>query len=56
MKTVVYITDARFREPISAVRAKYYLPGQLPASTLIVVAGLASPEYLIEVDAIAVVD
>ena len=56
VKTTVFITDPRFREPVSAVRAKYLVPGNLPASTLIVCAGLASPDYLLEVEAIAVVD
>jgi enamine deaminase RidA (YjgF/YER057c/UK114 family) len=56
VKTTVYITDPRFREPVSVVRAKYLVPGSLPASTLIVCSGLASPDFLLEVEAIAVVD
>src|SRR5438132_10970034 len=56
VKTVVYITDPRFREPVSEVRAKYYQPGKLPASTLVVVAGLASPDSLLAVEAIAVLE
>ena len=56
VKTTVFITDPRFREPISEVRSKYLVPGSLPASTLIVCVGLASPDYLLEVEAVAVLD
>jgi enamine deaminase RidA (YjgF/YER057c/UK114 family) len=31
-----------------------YHPGEPPANTLLVVAGLADPRYLVEIDAIAV--
>jgi enamine deaminase RidA (YjgF/YER057c/UK114 family) len=51
----VYVTDPRFREPLSAVRQKY-LGDTLPTSTLVVVAGLANPDYLLEISAIAVLD
>lgn len=55
VKTTVYITDARYREAVGAVRNKYFA-GNLPASTLVVCAGLAQPEYLVEIEAIAVLD
>jgi enamine deaminase RidA (YjgF/YER057c/UK114 family) len=55
VKITVYITDPRFREPVAAVRAKY-LKDPKPASTLIICAGLASPDYLLEIEGIAVVD
>jgi reactive intermediate/imine deaminase len=55
VKITVYITDPRFREPAAEVRKRYFTDS-LPASTLLVVTGLASPDYLIEVDVIAVVD
>ena len=55
VKITVYITDPRFREPVAAVRAKY-LKDPKPASTLVVCAGLASPDYLVEIEGIAVVD
>lgn len=55
VKTTVYITDPRFREPVGKVRSKYFA-GHLPASTLVVCAGLAQPEYLVEIEAIAVLD
>jgi enamine deaminase RidA (YjgF/YER057c/UK114 family) len=55
VKITVFITDARFREPVAEVRRKY-LGTELPASTLLVVAGLAQPDYLLEIEGIAVVD
>lgn len=55
VKITVFVTDARFREPMAEVRSRY-LKDSLPASTLVVVAGLASPDYLIEIEGIAVVD
>jgi enamine deaminase RidA (YjgF/YER057c/UK114 family) len=53
-KMTIYLTDPRYREPLGAVRSKY-LGDNLPASTLVVVAGLASPDYLIEIEGIAYV-
>ena len=55
VKITIYITDARFREPLQEVRSKY-LTDPLPASTLIVVAGLASPDLLLEIEGTAVVE
>lgn len=55
VKITVFITDPRFREPVAEVRRKY-LGTELPASTLLVVAGLAQPDYLLEIEGIAVVD
>jgi enamine deaminase RidA (YjgF/YER057c/UK114 family) len=40
---------------VSAVRTKYLKP-PLPASTFVVVAGLANPDYMLEIEGIAVVD
>ncbi|MBM2826000.1 MAG: Endoribonuclease [Dehalococcoidia bacterium] len=55
VKITVYLTDPRFREALGEVRSKY-LTGPLPASTLVVVAGLAQPDYLLEIESIAVVE
>ena len=53
VKITVYLTDARYREPLGEVRSKY-LKDPLPASTLVVVAVLAQPDYLLEIEGIAV--
>jgi 2-iminobutanoate/2-iminopropanoate deaminase len=52
-KITVYVTDPRYRDPLREVQAQY-LASALPASTLLVVAALADPDYLIEIDAVAV--
>ena len=54
VKITVYVTDPRFRDALSEVRRRY-LTDELPASTLVVVAGLANPDYLVEIEAIAVI-
>jgi enamine deaminase RidA (YjgF/YER057c/UK114 family) len=52
VKLTIYVTDARYRDPLREVNRRY-LANDKPVSTLLVVAGLARPEYLIEIDAIA---
>jgi enamine deaminase RidA (YjgF/YER057c/UK114 family) len=53
-KITIYLTDPRFREAVYRVIGRR-LQGVYPVSTGIVVAGLARPEWLVEVDVIAVV-
>jgi 2-iminobutanoate/2-iminopropanoate deaminase len=52
--TTTYITDRKYREGYNRVRQQYYKNSQ-PTSTLVVVTGLANPDYLIEINGIAVV-
>lgn len=51
----VFITDARFGDQFINIRKEIY-GDNFPASALITVVGLAKPEMLLEVQAIAVVD
>ena len=53
-KITIYITDPRYREAVYRSVGKA-LKGVFPVSTGIVVSGLARPEWLVEVDAIAVI-
>jgi enamine deaminase RidA (YjgF/YER057c/UK114 family) len=53
-KVTIYLTDPRFREPVYRTIGRW-LQGVYPVSTGIVVAGLARPEWLVEVDVIAVI-
>ncbi len=55
VKITIYLTDPRFREALGKVRTQY-IKDPVPASTLVVVAGLAEPDYLLEIEAIAVVE
>jgi reactive intermediate/imine deaminase len=53
VKTTVYLTNLDDRAAVGEVRRAHFA-GDPPANTLVVVAGLADPRYLVEIDAIAV--
>ncbi len=53
-KIVVYVTDIRYREPVYRVIGRW-LRGVYPCSTGLVVSGLARPEWVVEIDATAVI-
>ena len=54
VKTTTYITDPRFREAVYKVTGKWF-KGVFPISTGLVVQALAQPEWLMEIDVIAVI-
>ena len=54
VKIVVYLTDIRYREPVYQVMGRW-LKGVHPVSTGIVVTALARPEWVVEIDATAVI-
>ena len=54
VKVVVYLTDIRYREPVYRVIGRW-LKGVHPVSTGLVVSALARPEWLVEIDATAVI-
>ncbi len=54
VKVTVYIIDPRYREDVYRTMGKY-LKGVYPVSTGIVVQALARPEWLVEIDATAVI-
>jgi enamine deaminase RidA (YjgF/YER057c/UK114 family) len=53
-KITIYLTDPRFREAVYRVVGRW-LKGVYPVSTGIVVSALARPEWLVEIDVIAVI-
>lgn len=53
VKLTIYLVDPRYRETVYRVIGRW-TKGVHPISTGVVVAGLARPEWLVEVDAIAV--
>jgi enamine deaminase RidA (YjgF/YER057c/UK114 family) len=53
-RVTVYITDISGLSDIHEVRAEYF-QRPYPASTLVEVSRLVRPEYLIEIDAVAVI-
>ena len=54
VKIVVYITDTRHRQAVYRVIGEY-TKGVYPVSTGLVVTALARPEWLVEIDATAVI-
>ena len=53
-KITIYLTDVRYREAVYNVVGRW-LKGVFPVSTGIVVSALARPEWLVEIDATAVI-
>lgn len=53
-KITIYLIDPRYREAVYRIVGKW-LKGVHPVSTGIVVSALARPEWLVEIDAIAVI-
>ena len=54
VKVVVYLTDVRHREAVYRTMGAY-IKGVHPVSTGLVVQALARPEWLVEIDATAVI-
>lgn len=58
VKTVTYVVGREHLGPMSTVREGLKQKGvmtNMPASTLLLVAGLGSPDWLVEMDAVAVI-
>ena len=51
VKVVIYVTDIKRREEVWQARREFF-NGDFPVSTLVEVSALASPELLVEVEAI----
>jgi len=56
IKTTTYITHWGFRPLVAAARDELLTAPPYPANTLLVVAGLAEPHFLVEIEGIAVLD
>jgi enamine deaminase RidA (YjgF/YER057c/UK114 family) len=54
VKVNTYLTDLRYREDLARIRADFFPDGKLPVSTLVGVSGLADPDMLVEIEAVAV--
>jgi reactive intermediate/imine deaminase len=52
VKLTTYTTSVAYRQQIAEVRARYFKT-YFPPNTFVVVASLATPEYLIEIEAVA---
>jgi len=54
VKVNTYLTDIRYRADYGPIREEFF-GRKMPAHTLVAVAALAMPEFLIEIEAVAVV-
>jgi enamine deaminase RidA (YjgF/YER057c/UK114 family) len=54
VKIVIYLTDVRYRDAVYPVVGRW-LKGVFPVSTGIVLTALARPEWVVEIDATAVI-
>ena len=52
VKLTTYTTSVAYRSKIAEVRARYF-KSYFPPNTFIVVASLATPDYLLEIEAVA---
>ena len=56
VKLTVFTTDLSYRPAIGAARAPFFAAGEMPASTFLVVSSLADPRWLVEIEAVAMID
>ena len=54
VQTTTYITARPDREVVNTVRKRYFNGPLFPTATLLIIAGLGVPEYLVEIEAVAV--
>ena len=54
VKINTYVTDMRYRPDYAKLRAEFFGP-KAPASTMVAVTALADPDFLIEIEAVAVI-
>ncbi len=53
IKMTTYITHWAYRPLVAEARTEFFPSGPYPANTLVVVAGLADPSFLVEIEATA---
>ena len=56
VKITIYVTDAAFRPAVAAARQRHFSEGSYPASTYLVITALALPQFLVEIEAVALID
>lgn len=55
VKVTIYLTDMKNRPELLRIRTKYFKRDP-PASTLVQVASLVRPEFMLEIEAVAVIE
>jgi enamine deaminase RidA (YjgF/YER057c/UK114 family) len=56
VKITVFTTDLSHRPALAEARKKHFRAGQYPASTFLVVSSLADPRFLVEIEAVAMIE
>jgi 2-iminobutanoate/2-iminopropanoate deaminase len=56
VKITSYIVDPEHVRPVVDSRFTRFEAGKVPASALLIVAGLARPEFLVEIEGVAILD
>jgi enamine deaminase RidA (YjgF/YER057c/UK114 family) len=56
VKTTTFITHWAYRPLVAEARDEFFPEPPYPPSTLVVVQGLAEPRFLVEIEAVAVLD
>jgi len=56
VKLTVYTTDLAYRPAIVEARGQFFTAGRMPASTFVVVSSLAEKRFLVEIEAVAVIE
>lgn len=54
VQTTTYITAREYRETVNTVRTRFFAGPVFPTATLLIISGLGVPEYMVEIDAVAV--
>ena len=55
VKLTVFTTDLSYRPAIAAARERHFQNG-FPASTFLVISSLAQPQFLVEIEAVAMIE
>lgn len=56
VKLTIYVTDVSHRAAVAAARLRHFPDGQYPASTYLVISALAAPQFLVEIEAVAMLE
>ena len=56
VKITVFTTDLAHRPALAEARKRHFRSGQFPASTFLVVSSLADPRFLVEIEAVAMIE
>jgi enamine deaminase RidA (YjgF/YER057c/UK114 family) len=56
VKLTIFTTDLAHRAAIGEARNAFFPAGEMPGSTFLVVSSLADPRYLVEIEAVAMIE